>query len=101
MVDIDYFVKSTKDGPENFVLTDKGDIDKFLFIKITQLDEKSFKIFQSFLIDIIVSFLGIYKNYYGMETNANSTPVEIHFCIKTYLESHANKVGITESQSVC
>ena len=40
MVDIDYFAKSMNGGPKNFVLADKGDIDKFIDIEITQLEEK-------------------------------------------------------------
>ena len=75
MVDIDYFVKSIKDGPKSFVLTDEGDIDKFLSIEIIRIDEKRFKIYQPFMIDIILSFLDIHNNYYGMETNDKSTLV--------------------------
>ena len=33
-----------KNGNENFVLTDEGDINKFLGIEITQIDDKRFKI---------------------------------------------------------
>ena len=75
MKDIDAFVKSMKDGPENFILTDEGDIDKFLGIEITHLDEKRFKISQPYLIDRIISLLNIDTNTYGMETNSKSTPV--------------------------
>ena len=32
MINIDYFAKSMKYEPEKFVLTDEGDIDKFLGI---------------------------------------------------------------------
>ena len=45
-LDINSFVKSMKDGAENFILTDEGDIDKFLGIEITQLDNTRFKICQ-------------------------------------------------------
>ena len=68
-------MKSMKYGPEIFLLNDRGDINKFLSIKTTQLDEKRFKISQPYLIDRIVSFLCIDKNNYGMENNAKSTPV--------------------------
>ena len=67
MVDIDYFAKSMKDRPENFVLTDEGYIDNSLGTEITQLDEKRLKISQPFIIDTIVSFIGIDKNHYGMK----------------------------------
>ena len=58
MKEIDKFVESLKNSPENFVLTDEGDIDKFLGIEITQLDDRRFKLSQPFLINRIVSFLG-------------------------------------------
>ena len=64
MVDIYSFVKSMEYGPEKFVLTDEGDIDKFLVTEITQIDEKTFKMSQPYLINKIVSFLGIDKNDY-------------------------------------
>ena len=44
MKDIDDFVDSMKSGSENFVVTDEGDINKYLGIEITQLDDKRFKI---------------------------------------------------------
>ena len=72
---IDSFVESMKTGKDNFVLTDEGDINKFLGIKITQLDDKRFKVYQPFLIDPIVNFLNIDTNDYGMETNTKPTPV--------------------------
>ena len=37
------FVDSMKNGDENFVLNDEGDINKFLGIEITQLDDKDSK----------------------------------------------------------
>ena len=42
MENINRFVDSMKNGDENFVLTDEGDINKFLGIEITQLDDKRF-----------------------------------------------------------
>ena len=76
MKNIDAFVKSMKEGSENFILTDEGDIDKFLGIEITQLEDgKRFKIAQPHLINRIISFLNIDTNDYGMDTNSKSTPV--------------------------
>ena len=75
MKDIYGFVESTKSRSENFVLNDKGNINKCLDIEITQLDDKIFKIYQKFLIDRITSDLIIVMDDYGMEMNANSTPV--------------------------
>ena len=64
-----------KYGSEKFVLTGEGDINKFLGIEMTQLDDKRFKISQPFLINRILSFLNIDTNEYGMDTNAKSTLV--------------------------
>ena len=75
MKDIDYFVAPMKYGSENFVLTDEGDINKFLGIEMTQLDDKRFKISQPLLIDRILSFLNIDRNECGMDTNTKLTPV--------------------------
>ena len=72
---INAFVKSMQVGPEKFTLTDEGDIDKFLGIEITHLDDKRFKISQPFLIDRIVAYLNIDSNEYGIGTNYKSTPV--------------------------
>jgi hypothetical protein len=44
MKEIDEFVTSMQNGPENFVLTDEGDIDKFLGIEIEHLDDKRFEL---------------------------------------------------------
>ena len=75
MKDIDGFVKSMKIRSKNFVLTNEGDINKFLGIETTQLDDKRFKISQPFLIDRITYFININTNNYGMDKNSNSTPV--------------------------
>ena len=75
MENIDRFVDSMKNRDENFVLTDEGDINKFLGIEITQLDDKRFKISQPYLTDRIISFLIINANDHNVETNAKSTPV--------------------------
>ena len=53
-----------------FTLTDEGDIDKFLGIEITHLDDKRFKISQPFLIDRIVAYLNIDSIEYGIGTNS-------------------------------
>jgi hypothetical protein len=43
MKDINTFVKSMKDGPEGYVLTDEGDINKFLGIEIKEITKNKFK----------------------------------------------------------
>ena len=75
MTQIDSFAKSMQTGRDNFVLTDEGNIDKFLGIEITQIDAKRFKVTQPFLTDQIISFLGIDINDYEMETHPKPTPV--------------------------
>ncbi len=44
MTDIDEFVLSMQNGPENCVLTDESSIDKFLGIEIKRLGPKEFEI---------------------------------------------------------
>ena len=75
MENINRFVDSTKNGNENFVLTYEGDINKFLGIEMTQIDDKRFKISQPYLTDRIISFLKIDANDHNIDTNAKSTPV--------------------------
>ena len=75
MENINRFVDSMKNSDENSVLTDKGDINKFLGIEINQLYDKIFKIFQPYLTDRIISFLKIDANDHKVETNTKSTPV--------------------------
>ena len=64
-----------KNGPEKFALTDKRDLNKFIGIESTHIDEKRFRVSHPFLIGRIISILNIDKNDYGMNTNAKSTPV--------------------------
>ena len=75
MENINRFVDSMNNGDKNFVLTNEGDIHKFLGIEMTQLDDKIFKISQPYLTDRIRSFLNIDANDHNVETNAKSTPV--------------------------
>ena len=64
-----------KDGPEKFILTDEGDVNKFLGIEISQIDNSSFELSQPFLIDRIVTFLGLSNNEFDTDANPSSTPV--------------------------
>ena len=75
MRDIDNFVKSMQNGKENFILTDEGDIDKFLGIEIKQLDDKRFELKQPFLIERICRTLGLIDNDWKVESNNKRTPV--------------------------
>ena len=75
MKKIDDFVKSMQNGPENFDLTDEGDIDKFLGIEIEQLDDKRFEMKQPFLIERICHTLGLIDNEWEATTNIKKSPV--------------------------
>ena len=75
MSKIDGSIQSLKYGNEKFVLTDEGDIDKFLWIEILHLDEKQSKISRPLLFDRIICLLNIDNNTYVMEINTNSTLV--------------------------
>ena len=72
---IDNLVESLKNGPENFILTDEGDIDKFLGINIAHLDKNRFEVTQPHLTERIISFLGLDTNEFGLATNSKTTPV--------------------------
>ena len=74
MDDIDQFVLSMQNGPEIFFLMDESSIDKFLGIEIKRLGPKEFEISQPFLIDCIVSFLGIKPQEYKVHCNNKFTP---------------------------
>jgi hypothetical protein len=75
MKDINTFVKSIKDGIEGYVLTDEGDINKFLGIEIKEITKNKFKLSQSFLIEQIVNQLGVGQNEFDVHTKTKITPV--------------------------
>ncbi len=59
MVRIEQLITSLHNGTENFILQDKGSIDKYLGVNIEQLNYSSFHLMQPFLIERISDFLGI------------------------------------------
>jgi hypothetical protein len=71
MVCIEQLITSLHDGTENFILQDKGSIDKFLGVNIEQLNYLSFHLTQPFLIECISAFPGIDNGC----TNEQDTPV--------------------------
>ena len=75
MQHIDQLVSSMQNGPENFILTDEGDIDKFLGINIKHISDNKFELSQPYLIERIVSLLGLKDNEFDVESNPKSTPV--------------------------
>jgi hypothetical protein len=64
-------VTSLHNGNKNFALQDKGSIDKYLGVDISQVDGTSFQLTQPFLIKRITQLLGIDKG----KTNKKLTPV--------------------------
>lgn len=46
MTKIDNLIESMQNGPENFILTDEGNINKFLGIEIKRLGKQEFEISQ-------------------------------------------------------
>jgi len=59
MKDIDALIYSLEHGPEKFILTDEGAIDKFLGIEITDRRDGSFEMSQPHLIGRIIELLEI------------------------------------------
>jgi hypothetical protein len=72
---INCLIASMHSGPKKFKLTDEGDVNKFLAIKITCLDDTSFDLSQPFFINRILNFLGLCKNEFETDANSSSTPI--------------------------
>jgi hypothetical protein len=64
-----------QNGPENFNLTDEGNLNKFLGVKITKLNKQMFKLSQPFLVNRILFFLGLCNNKFDTDANFSSTLV--------------------------
>jgi hypothetical protein len=75
MESIDAFIRSMQHGKVNFILTDEGDVNKFLGIEIVQHDPNTFELVLPILIDQILHFLGLCHNKFQTEANSFSTPV--------------------------
>jgi hypothetical protein len=75
MKDINTSVESMKDGPEGYVLTDEGDIHKFLGIEIKEITKNKFELSQPFVIKQIVNLLGLGQNEFDVHTKTKITPV--------------------------
>ena len=88
-------------GPENFKLTDEGGVNKFLGVEITHLNDNSFELSQPFLIDRILSYLGLCKNEFETDTNSTSTPVakgllhrDLDGKLRKYMWKYCTAVGM-------
>jgi hypothetical protein len=56
---INHLITLMQNGQENFKLTNEGNVNKFLGTETTKLDKNMFKLLQLFLINQILSFLGL------------------------------------------
>ena len=54
---IDYFIHTLQNGSENFVLTVKDAIDKFLGVDIEKIDDNKYELSQPFLIERLINLL--------------------------------------------
>ena len=75
MQSIDCLVQSMHDSPENFKLTDEGEVNKFLGVEITKIGKNSFELAQPFLIDRLLQFLGLCNNSFDTNANSSSMPI--------------------------
>ena len=94
---IDMLVKSLHGGKENFVFTDEGSIDKYLGVDINQLDDSSFEMTQPFLIERVLSLLGISKRKTNEKCNPVGKPLlnkDLNGVDRTYKWNYRSAVGI-------
>lgn len=75
MDEIDELIESLMNGPEKFILTDEGSIDKFLGIDIKHLEGTRFELTQPFLIKRFINLLGLENNEFDVSTNSKAMPV--------------------------
>jgi hypothetical protein len=92
MVCIEHLITSLHNGMENFILQDKGSIDKYLGVNIEQLNNLSFHLTQQYLIEHISAFLGIVNGH----TNEQDTPVG-----KPFLNKDLNGVPCEYTWEYC
>ena len=67
---IDNLIDSLQNGPEKYVLTDEGDINKYLGVDIFQHNDNTFELRQPFLIDRCLKSMQL-----KLESNPKKTPV--------------------------
>ena len=71
---IQHFVHSLKTGPEQFVLTEEGTLDKFLGINIQPAGPGKYELSQPFLIERLVNFV---EDGVQLDLNAKETPTPV------------------------
>ena len=85
---ISTFIHSMQHGEENFILTDEGDVNKFLGIEIAQHDSHTFELVQPFLINCILHFLLLCHNEFQTDANSCSTPVARGLLLAPWILTH-------------
>jgi hypothetical protein len=75
---IDDLIESLEKGKEKFLLTDEGDIDKFLGIELKHNKDGSFEMTQPHLTERIIKLLGLERenNKWKSSANSRATPSE-------------------------
>ena len=101
VIDVYGFIDSTKNGCGNLVLTNQGDINKFLSIEIAQLDEKRLNISQTFLIEKSLLFSISTKTTMVWTPTLSKPRLSILSYTNICLEILAKNNGTTKQQSVC
>ena len=71
--DIDSFIHSMQNGPENSIFTDEVDDNMFIGVEITKDKDYYYEISQPFLIDRLLSVLGLSSNEFETNPNTSST----------------------------
>jgi hypothetical protein len=90
MSEIEELVVSMQNSLENFILTDERNMDKFFGLEIKWLGPKEFEIFQPFLIDHIITFVGLQSNAAETHCNVKFTPAAAQILSK-YLQGKPRK----------
>ena len=64
-----------QNSPEDFILTDEGDVKILIWIEITKNEDSSFELSQLLLIDCLLSILGLSNNKFDTKIITSYTPV--------------------------
>ena len=98
---IDALIHSLQNGQEGFNLTDKGNIDKFLGVEITNRANGEFEMSQPHLISRIVAFLGLKALGVSRSNIVIESQHHLSSLTRIWKESHAKYLGSIELLLVC
>jgi histone deacetylase 1/2 len=91
---IEQIIKSLKEGPEQYVLTDEGDVNKYLGVEITDHKNGTYELSQPYLIERLLSVVKIDET-----VNAKPTPATTPLLHKD-LEGLERKTGWSYRQII-